>query len=207
MGIVRLDRGNSPPETCKTEYYEPPKGADGNYLAFAPHDLNLDSKGIAWVSFTSGQIGRFDRSKCKVTNGPTATGQHCPEGFSFYPTPGPQFDGVADQGSVEASYYTWVDQHNTLGLGANVVVLTGDESDGLLAFDQKNKMWVVLRVPYPMGFYAKGLDGRIHDAKAGWKGRGLWSTSGNRTPFHNEGGKGSRPNVIHVQLRSSPLAH
>jgi hypothetical protein len=58
-----------------------------------------------------------------------------------------------------------------------------------------------------MGFYAKGLDGRIDDAKTGWKGRGLWSTSGNRTPFHNEGGKGSKPNVIHVQLRPNPLAH
>jgi hypothetical protein len=35
----------------------------------------------------------------------------------------------------------------------------------------------------------------------------LWSTSGNRTPFHNEEGKGAKPNVIHVQLRPDPLAH
>ena len=38
-----------------------------------------------------------------------------------------------------------------------------------------------------MGFYAKGLEGRIGDPKAGWKGRELWTTSGNRTPFRIEG--------------------
>src|ERR1051326_6917153 len=28
---------------------------------------------------------------------------------------------------------------------------------------------VTLKVPYPTGFYAKGLDGRIDDPNAGWK--------------------------------------
>ena len=51
---------------------------------------------------------------------------------------------------------------------------------------------ILLRVPYPMGFYAKGFDGRIDDPNAGWKGRGLWSTSGDRTPWLKEGGKGSQ---------------
>jgi hypothetical protein len=75
-------------------------------------------------------------------------------------------------------------------------------------------------VPYPMGFYAKGVDGRIDDPNAGWKGRGLWATSGNRTPFHIEaldapapGAPGktpetySAPLVVNFQLRPSPLAH
>jgi hypothetical protein len=31
---------------------------------------------------------------------------------------------------------------------------------------------VVLRVPYPLSFYAKGLDGRIDDPNAGWDGAG-----------------------------------
>ena len=43
--------------------------------------------------------------------------------------------------------------------------------------------------------YRRGLDGRIDDPKAGWKGRGLWTTSGNRTPQHIEGGKGTKPKV------------
>jgi hypothetical protein len=32
---------------------------------------------------------------------------------------------------------------------------------------------VVLRVPCPLSFYAKGLDGRIDDPNTGWKGRGV----------------------------------
>jgi hypothetical protein len=61
--------------------------------------------------------------KCKgPLNGPTATGDHCPEGWSFY------------------------------------------------------------RVPYPLGFYMKGMEGRIDAVNAGWKGRGIWVTEGDRTP-------------------------
>jgi len=57
-----------------------------------------------------------------------------------------------------------------------------------------------------MGFYAKGLDGRIDDPNAGWKGRGLWSTYATRAPFHIEGGKGTRSKVVKFQLRPDPLA-
>ena len=64
----------------------------------------------------------------------------------------------------------------------------------------------MLRVPYPMGFYAKWMDGRIDDPNAGWKGRGLWSTVSSRTPFHMETGKGTPPKVMHFQLRPNPLA-
>jgi hypothetical protein len=106
-------------------------------------------------------------------------------------------------GSAEASYYTWVDQHDTFGLGRNVPIATGNASDALLALvDGK---FVVLRVPYPMGFYAKGMDGRIDDENAGWKGKGLWATYGTRTPFHVEGGKGTTSKVVRFQLRPDPL--
>ena len=58
-----------------------------------------------------------------------------------------------------------------LGLGNDVPISTGNENDALLALvDGK---WVVLRVPYPLSFYAKGLDGRIDDPNGGWKGRGV----------------------------------
>jgi hypothetical protein len=35
---------------------------------------------------------------------------------------------------------------------------------------------------------------------------GLWSTSGDRTPWLMEGGKGSKPRAVHIQLRPDPLA-
>ena len=66
---------------------------------------------------------------------------------------------------------------------------TGNLNDGLIAV--KDGKMIVLRVPYPMGFYAKGFDGRIDEANAGWKGRGLWTTSGDRAPWLMEGGKGA----------------
>jgi hypothetical protein len=59
-----------------------------------------------------------------------------------------------------------------------VPISTGNENDGLLALvDGK---WVVLRVPYPLSPYAKGLDGRIDDTSAGWNGRRVKTTSGDR---------------------------
>ena len=110
--------------------------------------------------------------------------------------PGPQLQNLSAPGSVESSYYTWVDQFDTFGLGKDVPIATGNLNDALLAMvDGK---FVTLRVPYPMGFYAKWMDGRIDDPKAGWKGKGLWATFGNRTPFHIEGGKGTKPKVVEV---------
>ena len=111
---------------------------------------------------------------------------------------------MSETGRAEASYYTWVDQFNTFGLGKNVPIATGNANESLLAL--VNGKFVKLRVPYPMGFYAKWMDGRIDDPNGGWKGRGLWSTFGNRTPFHVEGGKGTSPKVVHFQLRPDPLA-
>ncbi len=113
--------------------------------------------------------------------------------------------GIGDN-SAESSYYSWVDQHNTLGLGKDVPVSTANLMDGLAALGKDGKM-VSLRVPYPMGFFAKGLDGRIDDPNAGWKGRGLWTSSGDRAPWQYEGGKGMKPMAVHFQMRPDPLAH
>ncbi|HEY6360269.1 MAG TPA: hypothetical protein VIX63_04155, partial [Vicinamibacterales bacterium] len=88
--------------------------------------------------------------------------------------------------------------------GEDVPMSTGNLNDGILAL--KDGKWVVLRVPYPIGFYAKGFDGRIDDPKSGWKGRGVWAANGDRTPWLIEGGKGTRPLAAHFQLRPNPLA-
>ena len=90
------------------------------------------------------------------------------------------------------------------GSATNVPISTANLQDGFVAL-QDGKM-VLMRVPYPMGFYAKGLDARIDDPNAGWKGRGLWSASGDRTPWLNELGKGARPMAVHIQVRPDPLA-
>ena len=196
--VVRVVPGPNPPQTALTEVYNVP------LPGFGVRGGDIDKQGVLWVSLGSGHLGSFDRRKCKgPLNGPKATGDHCPEGWSFYKYPGPGFQGIGDN-SAESSYYTWVDQHNTFGLGENVPMSTGNLNDGLIAY--ANGRMVVLRVPYPMGFYSKGFDGRIDDPRAGWKGRGLWAANGDRTPWLIEGGKGSRPFAAHFQLRPDPLA-
>jgi hypothetical protein len=192
-GFLRFD-----PKTKLSEFYAIPKDM------IAVRGGDIDKNGVVWGSGSNGSLVSFDRRKCKgPLNGPNATGNHCPEGFGQHKYPGPGFEGL-ENSSAEASYYTWVDQHNTVGLGENVPISTANLNDGFAAL--KDGQMVMLRIPYPMGYYAKGLDGRIDDPQAGWKGRGLWSSSGDRTPWLMEGGKGSKPRAVHIQVRPDPLA-
>jgi hypothetical protein len=205
-GVVRIVPGRNPSETALAEYYEPPfDNPNVPKRGFSPRGADVDRNGVMWVALASGHMASFDRRKCKgPLAGPTATGQHCPEGWTLFTEPLPQMKGVTDEGSAEASYYTWVDQFNTLGLGANTPINTGNASEALLAL--KDGQFVVLRVPYPTGYYTKWMDGRIDDPNAGWKGRGIWTTISTRAPFHMETGKGTNSKVIKFQLRPDPLA-
>ena len=205
-GIVRLNPGTNPPETTLAEYYEVPwHNPKAPVWGFSPRGMDIDSKNVVWVALGSGHLASFDRSKCKgPLNGPQATGQHCPEGWTLYPTPGPNFPGVKSSGSADSHYYDWVDRFDTLGLGKNTPIITGNSSDSLLALvDGK---FVILRVPYPLGFFAKGMDGRVDDPNAEWKGKGVWTTWGTRAPFHSETDKGTTSKVVHFQIRPNPLA-
>jgi hypothetical protein len=204
--VIRLVPGAHPPETTLAEIYETPFDSPAAPVhGFSPRGMDIDRDGVAWAALASGHLASFDRRKCKgPLNGPKATGQHCPEGWTLYPEPLPQMNGVTASGSAEGSYYTWVDQFGALGLGNNVPIDTGNLSEGLLVL--KDGKWIVLRVPYPLGFYTKWMDGRIDDPNAGWKGRGLWSTVSTRAPFHMETGKGTTSKVVRFQLRPDPLA-
>jgi hypothetical protein len=166
--------------------------------------VDVDREGIIWVALGgSGHLGRFDRSVCAQTWG---SGDQCPEGWTLYRSPGPLIATDADPGderSADFHYYLFVDQHNTLGMGEDTVIINGTGSDSLLAFDQKSRTFVTIRVPYPLNTYTRGLDGRIDDANAGWKGRGLWFTNGLDPIIHSEI---PQSYVGKVQLRSHPLA-
>ena len=200
---MRFVRGDNPPETCRIEYYEIPV-KDGKAVAFNPRGVDLDSDGVAWVALGSGRLGRFDRRQCKAPSGPDATGQHCQEGWSFFDTPGPRFKGVTT-GSADWHYLTWVDQHEVLGIGKDLPIMPGSTSDSLLVFQPESKSFVTLRVPYPLGFYARGLDGRIDDPRTGWKGRALWANYGTLATTHIEG-PDTNSRIVKFQLRPNPLA-
>lgn len=207
--IARVEKGANPPETCRTEWYEPPLMADGkNYGAHTLRGMSADSKGIAWAAFNSGQLGRFDRSKCKVTKGPTVVGQQCPEGWSFWDSPGPKISGQT-VGSADFHYLMWTDLFNTLGLGKDIPIVAGSNSDSLLAFHPDTQKWTVLRVPYPRSFHTRGMDGRIDDPNGGWKGRGIYATYASQPVWHQEGGEDgtSGPQLVKFQVRPDPLAN
>lgn len=204
--VVRLTLGSNPPSTTLTEYYEVPfKDPKASGSGFAPRGMDVDSNNVVWASLSSGQLVSFDRRKCEgPLNGPNATGQHCPEGWTFYPFPGPNFKGAVDSASAESAYYNFVDRFDMLGVGKDIQLATGNQSGSLLALvDGK---WLTLRVPYPMGFYGKGIDGRIDNPSGGWKGKGIYSSVSTRAPFHMETGKGTLPKLVKWQMRPNPLA-
>ena len=204
--LVRLVPGSNPPATALSEIYNVPwNNPKAPAQGFAPRGMDVDGNGVVWTVLSSGQYASFDRRKCKgPLNGPTATGQQCLEGWTLYAFPGPNYKGAVDSASADSAYYNFVDRFDLLGLGRNVPLATGNESEGLLALvDGK---FLTFRVPYPMGFYGKGLDGRIDDPNGGWKGKGIYGTVATRAPFHMEGGKGTTSKLIKWQVRPDPLA-
>ena len=211
--LARLHVGDNPPETCVTEMYEVPSVLDPNVpkdqTGFGSRGIDIDRSGVVWTALSgSSHFASFDRTKCAVTSGPTvADGRHCVDGWTLYPTPGPVVQGTDPPLRADYHYYNWVDQWNTLGLGADVPIANGSNSDSLLALNPDTGEWTVLRVPYPQGFFARGLDGRIDDPNAGWKGRGVWATYGEAATWHIEGGKGVRPGIVKFQVRPDPLAN
>jgi hypothetical protein len=206
--IVRFIPGSHPPETALSEYYEVPwNNPRAPVQGYAPRGLDVDSKGVVWTVLSSGHYASFDRSKCKgPLNGPNAaTGQHCAEGWTLYPFPGPNYKGAVENGSADSAYYNFVDVFDTLGAGKDAPIATGNLSEGLLVLD--GGKFITLRVPYPMGYYAKGLDGRIDNPNGGWKGKGLYTPISTRAPFHMEGGKGTTAKLVKFQMRPDPLAN
>ena len=177
--LARLDVGDKPPETCLTEMFEVPSVLDPNVppakAGFGSRGLDIARNGVVWTALSgSGHLASFDRTKCTVTSGPAVfDGRHCVDGWTLYPAPGPTIPNTDPPVRSDFHYYNWVDQHDTLGLGENVPIANGSNSDSLLALMPETGEWVVLRVPYPQAFFSRGLDGRIDDPNGGWKGRGV----------------------------------
>jgi hypothetical protein len=199
--ILRIDRGDNPPETCMTEVYKVPEpGLD-------PRGIDIDSNGVVWTALAaSSHLASFDRTQCRVFNGASVVaGEQCAAGWKLYLSDGPRFKGTDIP--ADFHYYNWVDQHDIAGFGHDTPIATGSNSDALLVLDPESGEWTTLRVPYPLGFYHRGLDGRIDDPSAGWKGRGLWANYGTHLIWHTEGGKGTVGKAVQFQIRPDPLAH
>jgi len=198
--LVRLQRGGKPPESCKTQVFRVPDGG------IDPRGVDIDLNGVVWTALAgSSHLASFDVRKCKDLKGPQKTdGSQCREGWTLYPSNSPTFAGSNVR--TDFHYYNWVDQHNVLGFGANTPMATGSNSDSILVLNPQTRQWTTLRVPYPLGFYSRGMDGRIDDPNAGWKGRALWANYGTHFVWHIEGGKGTKGKMVKFQIRPDPLA-
>jgi hypothetical protein len=154
------------------------------------HGVDFTTDGNVWFSAGSGHLGRIDRKTGK---------------FTFWELPGAKFAGTGKEtGSTEYPYFMWVDQFDTLGMGKDTIIVTGTTSDSMLIFDPRKETWTVFRLPYPMPFYTRGLDGRIDNPNAGWKGRGIWTSFNSYLPKFSETKLGY---LNHIQYRPNPLAN
>jgi hypothetical protein len=198
--LIRLQRGDNPPVSCKTQVFKVP--APG----FDPRGIDVDSKGVVWTGLAAtSHLAAFDVRKCKnLTGKMKVDGSDCPEGWTLYQTEGPKMKGT----SVPADfhYFNWTDSHNIMQMGQDTPFLTGSNSDSLIALNPQTKKWTYFTIPYPLGFYARGMDGRIDDANAGWKGRALYSNYGTHFVWQIEGGKGTKGKIVKFQMRPNPLA-
>jgi hypothetical protein len=206
--LMRLDRGSNPPATCRADFYEPP--ANVSIEVFGSGGVEVDHQGVAWQNWRgSGHFSAFDRSKCKTTSDPKASGQSCPEGWTFYRKDDPTWDGSPLH--ANESYLTHMDVHDVLGLGKDAPMYGSNNTDAFEVLQPATKRFVTLRVPYPLGFFPRSANGRVDDPNAGWKGKGLWSSYSTYATWHIEGGKGEGgpgvlPKAVKFQMRPNPLA-
>ena len=205
--LVRIEIGANPPESCKAEVYEAPTSVV-NPSAYGSGGIHITADGIVWQDWRgSGHFSSFDHSRCSVTNGPTATGESCPEGWAFHRMNGqPTFSNASVPINSNSSYLTQVDHFDVLGLGRDVPLYGTVNSDSIEVFVPESEQFVTLRVPYPMGFFSRSSSGRIDDPTTGWKGKGLWASYSNYATWHLEGGQGTLPKVVKFQIRPNPLA-
>src|SRR5438094_298775 len=198
--LIRLQRGNNAPASCMTQVFRVPEPG------FDPRGIDIDSHGVVWTALAaSSHLASFDVRKCNDLNGPAKTdGSQCREGWTLYQTIGPKLRGTDIP--ADFHYYNWVDQHDISGFGADTPFATGSNSDALLALTSRTHEWITLRVPYPLGFYSRGMDGRIDDPNGGWKGRALYANYGTHFVWHIEGGKGTKGKIVKFQIRPDPLA-
>ena len=207
--LVRIEKGSSPPETCSAEYYEPPPDRMGDVVGSG--GVEVDGDGVAWQNWrVSGHFSSFDRTLCDTTSDPQATGQSCPEGWSYQRKDDPTY-GTSFYHANE-SYLAHMDFHNTLGLGDDAPIYGSVNTDAMEVLSPDTGGYVTLRVPYPLGFFPRSGNGRIDDPNGGWKGRGYWASFSTYATWHIEGGRGEGgpgvlPKAVKFQMRSDPLAH
>lgn len=158
--VVRRDPRANPPATALAEIYNvPPPG-------FGPRGADIDSQGVAIArQRTSRQLrpaqvqGSAQRPQSHRRSVPGGAG------------PCTSIQGWALLGLETTAPRRVITAGSTRAIRSGSGTMFRSRpamNDALLALVKGT--WVVLRVPYPLIYYAKGLDGGIADPNAGWKG-------------------------------------
>ena len=95
--------------------------------------VEVDHTGVVWQNWrVSGQFATFDRSKCDTTSDPTASGQSCPEGWTFYRKDDPTYTDSFYH--ANESYLAHMDHHDVLGLGKDSAMYGSVNTDAIEVF-------------------------------------------------------------------------
>ncbi|MBM3777071.1 MAG: carboxypeptidase regulatory-like domain-containing protein [Acidimicrobiia bacterium] len=207
--LTRIEKGPSPPQSCRAQVFVPPKTGSEPEVSGAA-EATVDDAGVVWVNWRGSQhFTSFDYRKCTTTNGPgAATGELCREGWTLYRRGGPAYGNGSTAVEADLTYLPQVDLHDALGLGRGVPMYGTVNANMNVALLSEARQFVELNVPYPMGFFSRSSNGRIDNPATGWKGRGVWSSFSNYALWHMEGigteGNGSK--AVKFQMRPDPLA-
>ena len=163
--IMRLDPGADPSKTALAEIYEVP--VPGLWAARLGHRPQRRRLGAA-VERSHGQL-RPPQVQGPAQRPAGRRRQALPGRLDADAVPGPAVHGRRPKPAAPRRATTPGSTSSTRsGLGTNVPMATGNANESLMALvDGK---WVNMRVPYPMGFFAKWMDGRIDDPNARLEG-------------------------------------
>ena len=198
--IVRVDRGSNPPSTCKAEVYKVPDPGLGS-----PRHRHRSQRRRLDRACREQPSRQLRSPEVQVPDWSGESRRHrLRRRLDALSNARPQVEGHGHSGRLPLLQLGGPVRHR--GLGANTPFATGSNSDSLLALNPQTRQWTTLRVPYPLGFYSRGMDGRIDDPNAGWKGRALYANYGTHFVWHIEGGKGTKGKLVKFQIRPDPLA-
>src|SRR5690606_18311749 len=99
--LVRMMRGNNPPETCRTQLFKVPDPG------FDPRGLDIATDGVVWTALAgSSHLASFDVRKCSTQTLNSTDGNQCIEGWELHRTQEPKFAGT--DVPADFHYYNWV---------------------------------------------------------------------------------------------------
>ena len=178
--------GSNPPETALSEIYEvpfeQPEGV-GSGIRAARHGRRQQRRRLdGAVERTARQLRppqvqgaaqRSDRDRAALPGGLDAS-MRCPVRTTRAPT---------DSASADSAYYNFVDRFDMLGMGKDIPLATGNESEGAAGAGRR-QVHDASVFPIRWASTAKGLTAGSTIRRLAGRARAVYTTYATRAPFH-----------------------